>query len=123
MAVDVASAPPLTQQEQAALRAFLRRLCDNWAQILEEITLFGSKARGDSGPDSDIDVLIIVEEENWTLRDAISRIAAQVSLEYDVLINPHVIGRERWQRMGQERFSLYENVLREGVPLTPRSDP
>jgi hypothetical protein len=29
-----------------------------------------------------------------------------------------VIGRANWKEMAQERFNLYENVAREGIPLT-----
>ncbi|MFH1929570.1 MAG: nucleotidyltransferase domain-containing protein [Chloroflexota bacterium] len=107
-----------TMKEQAAVQAFLQRLHRDHSQALRRTVLFGSKARGDSEPDSDIDILIVVDEESWTLRDAISAIAAQVSLEYGVLIGPRVIGQERWARMERERFSFYENVAREGIPLT-----
>ena len=111
--------PPnsLTAQEQAAIQAFLQRLHQHYGQTLQQTVLFGSKARGESEPDSDIDILIIVNEESWPLRDAISVIAARVSLEYGVLIGPRVIGQKRWQRMERERFALYENVAREGIPL------
>jgi predicted nucleotidyltransferase len=109
----------LTIREQRAVQAFLQRLRDDFGQIVQQTMLFGSKARGDSSPDSDIDILIIVDNESWSLRDAISAIAARSSLEYGVLIVPRVIGRERWQRMAQERFSLYKNVTREGIPITP----
>jgi len=107
----------LTLQEQAAVQTFLQRLHRHCGQTLQQAVLFGSKARGDSAPDSDIDILIIVHEESWPLRDAISTIAARVSLEYAVLIGPRVVGQERWQRLERERFSLYENVAREGIPL------
>ena len=113
--------PPdyLTAPERAAVQAFLQRLLDNYRHVVQRMVLFGSKARGDSEPDSDIDILIIVNKESWPLRDAISVIAARASLEYGVLIGPRVIGWERWQRMQRERFSLYENVVREGIPLSP----
>lgn len=108
----------LTEHEQAAVKTFLDRLRRDYSSLLQDVILFGSKARGDSSPDSDIDVLIVVGEENWPLRDAISLIAARTSLEYDVLIGPRVIGLARWQRMQQERATLYENIAREGIPLT-----
>ena len=112
------SSDSLTIQEWTAVQAFLQRLHRDYSQAVQWAALFGSKARGDSEPDSDIDILIVVDEESWTLRDAISAIAARVSLEYSVLIGPRVIGQERWARMAKERFSLYENVAREGIPLT-----
>jgi len=83
--------------------------------------LFGSKARGDSHPWSDIDILIIVSEEDWPLRQEINTLAARVSLQYDVLLGPRVIGQERWERMKRHRFSLYRNVAAEGIPLTSAS--
>lgn len=111
------SSDRLTAGERAAVQAFLQRLHHSYHQIVQRTVLFGSKARGDSEPDSDIDILIIVDKESWPLRDAISAIAARVSLEYGILIGPRVIGQERWYRMQRERFSLYENVAREGISL------
>ncbi len=46
-----------------------------------------------------------------------SDIAADVSLIQDVLIEPRVIGRARWDEMRRHRFALYENVQAEGVRL------
>jgi predicted nucleotidyltransferase len=81
--------------------------------------LFGSKARGDAHAYSDIDVLLIVDREDWLFSHAISSIAADVSLAYDVLIGPRVIGQERWARMRHRRITLYENVQADGIELLP----
>jgi len=40
-------------------------------------------------------------------------------LAYDVLLAPRVIGRERWERMKQDQFSLYRNIVAEGISLAP----
>jgi len=64
-------------------------------------------------------VLLIVDEESWPLRQEISTLAAQVSLAYDVLIGPRVIGWERWAKMRRHRFTLYENVQADGIELIP----
>jgi predicted nucleotidyltransferase len=108
----------LTSREREAVQAFLQRLHHAHGNLIRKTILFGSKARGDSEPESDIDILIIVAEESWALRDDISRIAAQESLAYDVLIGPRVIGLDRWSRMASDRFALYENISREGLTLT-----
>jgi predicted nucleotidyltransferase len=109
----------LTTREQHAVYDFLQRLQHSFGRAVRQTTLFGSKARGDSGPDSDIDILIIMDEENWSLRDSVSAIAARISLEYNLLIDPRVIGRERWERMARENLSLYQNIAREGIPIAP----
>jgi predicted nucleotidyltransferase len=107
----------LTTKEQRAIQTFMQRLREHLADQVLQATLFGSKARGDSGPWSDVDILIMVREESWPLRARISTLAADVSLEYDVLIGPRVIGQERWARMQQGRFGLYKNIAAEGIPL------
>ena len=107
----------LALAEQRAIESFLARL---WAQYPERIfqaILFGSKARGDSQPESDIDILLIADEDGWRFQHAISDVASDVSLEYDVLIGPRVISQARWAEMARQRSSLCENVEREGIPL------
>lgn len=109
----------LLPNEQRAVAGFLDLLRRHHPERVLETVLFGSKARGDSTPGSDIDILIIVDEDDWRFSHAISDLAADVSLEYDVLVAPRVIGRERWERMRELRFSLYRNIVAEGIPLSP----
>jgi predicted nucleotidyltransferase len=111
----MASMDRLTSQEREALTDFTSRLRERFPERILQTVLFGSKARGDSDAWSDIDLLILVREEDWALRRAINTMAARVSLEYDVLIGPRVIGQERWERMRRQHFSLYHNIVEEGV--------
>jgi uncharacterized protein len=113
----------LTSQEREALTDFTSRLRERFPGRILQTVLFGSKARGDSDAWSDIDLLILVREEDWALRRAINTMAARVSLEYDVLIGPRVIGQERWERMGQQRFSLYHNIIEEGILFNSSNSP
>lgn len=109
----------LTPKERRAIREFIHRLHESFPTQVLQVTLFGSKARGDSARWSDIDILVMVREESWSLRGDISMLAADVSLEYDVLIGPRVIGQERWERMKEYRFGLYRNIIAEGILLAP----
>ena len=111
----------LEAKEQQAIKALIARLRERFSGRILQTILFGSKARGDDQAESDIDILLVVNEEDWPLRQEISTLAARVSLEHDVLLDPRVIGRERWERMKQRRFGLYQNIAAEGIPLTPAS--
>jgi predicted nucleotidyltransferase len=105
----------LNSNEQKAIQTFLTRLRTHYPDRVFQAILFGSKARGDGQPDSDIDILLVVDSDKWRFQHAISDVASDVSLEYSVLIGPRVIGQANWKEMAQERFSLYENVAREAI--------
>ena len=113
----------LQPNECQAVTRFLDLLQQHYSERVLQTVLFGSKARGDSRPLSDIDILIVIDQDDWRFSHAISTLAADVSLEYDVLIGPRVIGQERWERMKKQRFSLYRNVIAEGIPLPPVQAP
>jgi predicted nucleotidyltransferase len=52
--------PHLTEEDRCALARIIERLIDAYAP--ERIYLFGSKARGDYGPDSDFDLMVVVSD-------------------------------------------------------------
>jgi len=107
----------LSETERSALQTFLARLHSTYRGQIQQAMLFGSKARGEATTDSDIDVLLIVADESWQLRDEICDISSNVSLKYDVLLDARVIGEARWRYMSGVRAGLYQNIVREAIPL------
>jgi predicted nucleotidyltransferase len=103
----------LTPQERQAVDAFVQSLRQQYPDRIKEIMLYGSKARGDSRPDSDIDLLILVDDDHWRFSHAIGKIAARISLHCDVLLGPCVISQERWPRT-----ILHRTVADEGILLS-----
>lgn len=104
----------LTHKERQAVEAFVTELYRQYPDRVQDVVLFGSKARGEVHPDSDIDILILVDNDDWRFSHAISRLAARISLNYDVLLGPRVVRQARWRRS-----LLYPTVSSEGIPLTP----
>jgi predicted nucleotidyltransferase len=47
-----------------AINAFVRRLRGDLPDNIVDLRLFGSEARGDATPESDIDVLVVVQPEH-----------------------------------------------------------
>jgi predicted nucleotidyltransferase len=109
----------LQANEQTALHEFTARLCQGDYGRVGGVWLFGSKARGDFEPDSDLDLLIVLEEADWMIRDRVHLLAARVSLEHDVLINTHLISRAGWAKMVRQHATLWQQVRRDGFPLKP----
>ncbi len=113
-------APPLTARERRALDTFVQRLHTRFGDRVFSITLFGSKARGDSGPDSDVDVLVRLIDDDPRLQSEVRRLAARVSLEYDLLLSVRAVGRSQWERMARYRSPLFQALQVEGIPLAPQ---
>ncbi len=111
-------APPLTTGERLALNIFVRQLHARFGDRVSSVVLFGSKARGDSGPDSDVDVLVRLTDDDPQLQSEVRRLAARVSLEYDLLLSVRAVGRSQWERMARYRTPLFHALQSEGVPLT-----
>ncbi|MEA3339415.1 MAG: nucleotidyltransferase domain-containing protein [Chloroflexota bacterium] len=109
----------LTDTERQALETMVQRLHTRYNDQVESVTLFGSKARGDSGPDSDIDVIVVLTNDDHRLRSNIRRLAARVSLEYDLLISMRAVGRSHWHELSHYRFPIYQAIQSEGISLTP----
>lgn len=111
----------LTPVERQALDIFVQRVYSLYANRVQSVVLFGSKSRDDAGPDSDIDVLVVLTDDDPRLCSAIRRLAARVSLEYDLLLSLRAVGRSQWERLSRYRFPLYEAVQADGVDLSVRA--
>ena len=84
---------------------------------LHSIVLFGSRARGDAEPDSDMDVLLIVDDLTEKGEDYISECAWEAGFLKGIVVVPVVFSRTEWEN-GPERYSLLaEAVKLEGVTL------
>jgi len=95
------------------LRSGLAQLLGN---RLEAVYLYGSQARGDARPASDIDVLVVLrgEFDYFQTLNQISDLAWNLSLENDVVIAQVLVSEEKFAR-ADSPFLM--NVHREAVPL------
>src|SRR5712692_9179296 len=105
----------LKQNDRRAIEAFVEALRRDLDTRLLLLALFGSKARGDDLPDSDIDFLVVIEGDARDLERRLSNLTAAVDLEYSVLINTLVFSRERWADFSQRRAAFWQNAQRDGM--------
>jgi len=102
--------------EISAILAELRSCFESiYGDRLRQLVLFGSQARGDTEPGSDIDILVVLR---GTVKpgEEIARtgtITAALSLKYDVVISCAFVSEERYNT---EHSPLLLNVRKEGVP-------
>ena len=117
--------PRVPDSLQEPFRSALVAAADVWIERegLISIVLFGSVARGDFTPDSDIDVLVVTEKLDTDLKWDIWGVGSEVSLEFDVLFNLHVYPRALWESLRAKRKTIWRNVEQDGVELTLKPVP
>lgn len=80
--------------------------------------LYGSEARGDARPDSDIDVLILVDGDKLSPKRADEYVTPLFMIEWKtgVIVSPRVMLRKNWEHRPIVT-PFYLNVKNEGVEL------
>ncbi len=101
----------LDRVKDPILAELLRRLVAAYQP--ERVYLFGSRARGDTGPDSDYDLLLVVPDDAPPERRR-ARLAYEVLRGTGVATDVLVCTRSWFARREGLRASLPGTVLREG---------
>lgn len=84
---------------------------------LEDILLYGSYAREEHVPGSDVDILFLVtsrEEDDWK---RISKVAGNHFLEKNVRFSPKIVEKDVFEDRKSESAGFYSEVAEEGVKL------
>ena len=96
--------------EQAKLETIIERIVDVAAP--KRVILFGSAARGDSGHDSDVDLLIIKDDEDALT--VMSRIFGEMQ-GVGVAIDALVVSSEDVERYKDSHSLIIKPALQDGV--------
>lgn len=105
----------LTKTDRQIAREFQSRLATVMPVL--DLRVFGSRARGDAAPDSDLDVFIEVETLTSSLRQQISEIAWEVGFEWDRVISTIVTTRDQLEHGAMGTNPLVLSVEQEGIRL------
>jgi predicted nucleotidyltransferase len=80
---------------------------------LHQVIIFGSRARGDAESDSDMDVLVVLDEPvSRQSRKIVSENSWEIGFDSDMVIMPIVVSRDSWEN-GPDRVSLLARAVRE----------
>lgn len=108
----------LTKEEKLAIDKVITKVRELFT--IKKIILYGSKARNDASVDSDIDILLLVEDPiddsaRWRLSDMIT----EVEWETDIYISCRLFNYDDWENENEDVVFLpfKDNVIRDGELL------
>ena len=103
----------ITSVEAAVLARFRQKLDALYGDRLARVVLFGSRARGDAGPDSDYDVAVFLTDmpDRWAEMDRLARLRLEMLDETDAFFDvlPHAASAF------DERTPLMHEVRLDGI--------
>jgi uncharacterized protein len=107
----------LSAAERGALADFLSRVHVLLGEDLLEARLFGSRARGEGGEGSDLDVALIVTPRGRALRREIHGLTFEAAYDFGVDVEPLVLTDEQLRELARRELAIAVALEREGIPL------
>ncbi|MBN2562959.1 MAG: nucleotidyltransferase domain-containing protein [Phycisphaerae bacterium] len=105
---------PLEENERQAIEAAGRLLHDTFP--VEQVVLFGSKARAASDEESDIDLLVLTSRKlHWREADAITVALYDLELAYDVVFTTLIVSSQEWNLGIYRVLPIHDEITRDGV--------
>ena len=105
----------LKRSERAWLKAYREELASKYAEWVEEMIVYGSKARGDAGPESDLDILLIVKNKAKARKRELRGVGYLLAATTDVMASIMAYTRQEWDARGTSGSAFRRNVERDGV--------
>jgi predicted nucleotidyltransferase len=105
----------LTESERKAVQTFVHKVGQRFPDRVRAILLFGSRARGDAGPDSDIDLLVVMDTPDLETRRAIRDLAVEVWLTDGIYLSTRVWSEADRRQHADLQTAFYENLQRDAI--------
>ena len=105
------------------LKVILKQMLEIYHMVygsnIVKVVLYGSYARGDNQPDSDIDIVAIVHGDRVNLQEELKKVwdrSSELELEYGTIVSPTVIPFEEYEKYKKD-IPYYRNIENEGVEI------
>jgi uncharacterized protein len=86
---------------------------------IQRVVAFGSRARGESTKDSDLDVLVLVDKKTPEIEKSLEDIAYQIMWDHDFvpIISLKVFEIAKYSNALNRGFSFYKYIEKEGIAV------
>ena len=106
----------LTREERAWLNDYRKAIEGRHPGVVQEMLIYGSKARGQAHAESDLDVLLMmITNEAGSLKKKLRRIGYLLAATSNVLPSILAYTQEEWESRRRNRSSFRQAVERDAV--------
>ncbi len=107
----------LSPDEREWLDAYNAELDTQFPNLAEQMLVFGSKARGESTQDSDLDILLVIKEGDWRQKEALTYPGYLLATGTNVVPSFLVYTAEEWEQRRRDQAPLWQTVTRDGIDV------
>ena len=107
----------LTPDEQAWLDAYRQALQEQHPGVVARMLIYGSKARGDDHPDSDLDVLLVVRNDAAHLKRRLRRIGYELAATSEAVPSLLAYTEDEWESRKKRSVPFQHAVERDAVQV------
>lgn len=109
----------MSNKDKQIVMEFKKRLGTDLLSHVQGIILFGSRARGDAAPDSDLDLAVLVDKKKPELEKSLEETTYQLMWDHDFdpVISLKVFEKSHFDLALQKGFSFYRHVAGEGISI------
>lgn len=111
---DISRRNAVTEDIRDLLQKLKKGLVDIYGDQLKAVYLYGSYARGEAHPASDVDVMIVLDnyQSYGNEIDRTGELISRLSLDYGLSISRVILKEDQWQ---SNATPLIRNIRAEGV--------
>ncbi|SDG20714.1 nucleotidyltransferase family protein [Desulfosporosinus hippei] len=102
---------------QEAIEQFSQSVKDKLSTKVKDVRLFGSVVKGTDTAESDIDILVLVENDDRKIVDIIMDVTVDINLDYDVVISPIIMTDSYYSNPLFRETGFFQALAQEGVSI------
>lgn len=104
------------KRKKTILKELRNLLATRFGDDIENVILFGSRAKGAAHKNSDYDVLIVLNRDyDWQYQGEIISVIYTLELKYDIFIDTKIISTYELRHTIRGKHPLYVDAVREGI--------